>query len=655
MPVIIGLLFHANFPFSMHFDVAYHSCYKILPSIMRESPEIPINWHISGPLLQQLKWHHPETLKIIDDGIEDRQFELLGSSYAQNILYTCSDWANDAQINWHKEILNEMFPNLLKISGFWNPERVYYEDLLPLIKKYGYKYTLVESDIIRKGLNSDSSSINHVWKKILKKTKTEFNILPDNQEIKEKMNNVIWNGNNSDFFKYLNDQYSSDSTRNVLCYADDAEVVGFWQYARGMDFKKAHLNLKNLLKAFSENDWIELKLFSDIIKEEIPSKIDNIPHGQATWMVESANVDGYIDWFDYIENSPEISYYKKYHISLEKKFKEIETLQNDRNLAKEIIRFYLTQQYEFGCSPGSFGNLASRYLMNVPGQQLWDDREMIDTLLDLFHIDKRNKKGSVWKFRGSLAKVEWVTKKWISQFNPIGARCTLLINRDYDYIVSPNIFFPSQDRNVINNNFPYLEIELDFPQFQRIMNHHGNLFMDELILNGVPIGSLFTYKVLLNQEGKHYFEKKSLSHSLFNSLILPHKNSVQFWYSEGGIVLLKELKQNDISLELKYKIQNLTESKKKINFHIDNELAPNQTLVLNNGKKCLEENIIRNDSEVKIEIENKKTNMKVIILCKNVPTSIESVPSEFASRHRLTYDFTLDKNKDKTLKFEILD
>jgi len=54
VPVVAGLLFHGNFPFSMHYSVAYHSCYKHLPVIMREYPDIPVNWHLSAPLIQQL-------------------------------------------------------------------------------------------------------------------------------------------------------------------------------------------------------------------------------------------------------------------------------------------------------------------------------------------------------------------------------------------------------------------------------------------------------------------------------------------------------------------------------------------------------------------------------------------------------------------------
>ncbi|MFX0006911.1 MAG: hypothetical protein ACFFAV_09315, partial [Candidatus Hermodarchaeota archaeon] len=558
MPIVLGILFHGNFPFSMHYTIAYNSCYKHLPIILREFPEIPVNWHLSATLLQQLAWKNPETLKIFSEGLNNNQFELLGSSYAQNILYICSEWVNREQIKWNRSIIYKLFPDLKFLHGYWNPERVFYEDLVNLLVDYGYNYTLVESDILESALATNNKTADYLWKHKIKDKEKNFYFFPDNQKLKENVDTVIQTGQVDEFIKFLDNKMESDSDRLIMCYAEDAEVSGFWQIAKGLDYKKAHNNLRLLLNELMENDWIEVKLLSEMIKKEKSFELGTIPAGQATWMIESVKVDGYKDWFDYVEKAPEVQYYKKYYEQRENQLKLLPNNKKKRNLMKELLSFYLSQQFEFGCSPGSFGTLDTRYLMNVPGMQLWDDRITFDIIYDWLMFDKKNMNTPNWKFRGSMPTIEWSTSKWICQFNPFGGRCTFLVNKDKDSIFSPNPYFSSQDRNVLFNNMPYLKVHINYLDIEEKLNYHGNLLMDNCYVNSKPIGSLETYKVELKQKSKEYIEKKSLKHTYFNSLILPNKNSILFWYSESGILLTKEIREYESNLRIDYKIRNLS-------------------------------------------------------------------------------------------------
>ncbi|MFX1279147.1 MAG: hypothetical protein ACFFA3_06995 [Promethearchaeota archaeon] len=647
MSVILGLLFHGNFPFSMHYPVAYHSCYKHLPIIMGEFPDIPVNWHLSATLLQQMAWKNPETIEHFREGLNNNQFELLGSSYAQNILYTCSEWINRKQIKWNHIIIHNLFPKLKKLNGYWNAERVFYEEMISMLLEYGYNYTLVENDILKGALRSNNLPVEHVWKRKIKSKNTDFFYLPDNQIIKEKINRVIQSGQTTEFINFLNRITESDSDKQVLCYAEDAEVIGFWQIARNMDYKKSHENLKLFFKELTDNSWIEVKLFSDIIRHEKSFEIDKIPNGQASWMVESVNIDGYKDWFEYTEQSPEIKYYQEYYRSNENRFKSQSQKNKKRNLTIELLKYNLSQQFEFGCAPGSFGDFTSRYLMNVPGMQLWDDRTTIDTIFDWLSTEKAKTFKPIWKFRGSSPVIEWFLSKWICQFSPFGGRCTFLVNKDKDSIFSPNLFFSSQDRNVLFNALPHLKIHVNYPGIEEITNTHGNFLMDNCYVNNESIGSMMDYKVEINQNGRKYFQKKILKHTLFNSLILPKENSILFWYSEAGILIKKEIKEINSNINILYTIQNISEDIKTIMLAITNEFSPESIVVLENGVNSLKLEISEEKSEVEIIVINTITNSGVSLISKVHPNNIKKIPAEFALRYKIIYQFKLNKKEIK--------
>ena len=166
MGLNVALLFHANMPFTFAFEIAHRTTYAPLPKIMRNFPELPFNWHLSVPLIQQLQWQYPETLKIFHEGLVDNQFEFLGSSYAQNVLYSCSSWANHFHLSENRRILENTFKRL-KLKGFWNPERVWFDDLDELISEGGYNYTLIETKILKSALAQshinleENSSLDH--------------------------------------------------------------------------------------------------------------------------------------------------------------------------------------------------------------------------------------------------------------------------------------------------------------------------------------------------------------------------------------------------------------------------------------------------------------------------------------------------------------
>src|SRR5215203_5503713 len=109
MPLSLALVFHFNQHTNENVAIATRACYRGLLTVLRAHPQLKFNLHLSGTLLRAWPWFDPESLALVRAGIAAGQFELLGSTYAQNVPYASDDWDNAQQIALHREVLRELF------------------------------------------------------------------------------------------------------------------------------------------------------------------------------------------------------------------------------------------------------------------------------------------------------------------------------------------------------------------------------------------------------------------------------------------------------------------------------------------------------------------------------------------------------------------
>ncbi|MEK6573835.1 MAG: hypothetical protein AABZ58_05915, partial [Chloroflexota bacterium] len=186
MPLSVALLFHFNQHFHEYARTASRVCYRGLLKVLRSHPSLKFNIHISGTLIHALNWLDPEPLDLIRAGLADGQFELLGSTYAQNVPYASSDWDNARQIELHRQTLKETFG--VEPTVFWNPERCWRQSLVPVVASGGYTCTLVEDHILRKaGATDPCTFTTHNDSYSLK-------LVTDDETLKHKFNLAAWFG-----------------------------------------------------------------------------------------------------------------------------------------------------------------------------------------------------------------------------------------------------------------------------------------------------------------------------------------------------------------------------------------------------------------------------------------------------------------------------
>lgn len=113
--------------------------------------EIPLNLHLSGTLIEAIAWHAPSFFGWILALRRAGLLEILGSTYAQNVMPPFSDEHNRRQIDEALRVYRRHLgaaPGAVK--GFWVPERVWHTGKLsrllrdPALLNGGYDYVLLD-------------------------------------------------------------------------------------------------------------------------------------------------------------------------------------------------------------------------------------------------------------------------------------------------------------------------------------------------------------------------------------------------------------------------------------------------------------------------------------------------------------------------------
>lgn len=369
MPISIPLIFHLNQHLSEEALLASRTGYRGLLRVLRSHPSLPVNIQISGTLIHALQWLDPEPLQLIWEGLRAGQFELLGSTYAQNVAYASDDWDNERQINMHLEVLHETF-GVTPVT-FWNPEGSWRQSLLPLIAGAGYRFTLLEDYTLAQARLAEPVVVtSQVGAHIL-------TLVYDDQQLHDLFNFAVWFSRPGQLQSYLMERADHpNASQHCLAYAGNAEAMGYLGWQEGIVPNQVWHRLDqvlSLLEALPEVQLIHLT--------NAPPSAGNlspIPDGSATWMdvalskpehphyeEKAGDGDGnddeenghYADWFDFIENEPRLQHFREFFGEIRAGLQALdETIAESPGLAeaaralyRAALHNYLSHQYEFAC------------------------------------------------------------------------------------------------------------------------------------------------------------------------------------------------------------------------------------------------------------------------------------------------------------------
>jgi rifampicin phosphotransferase len=348
MALHLPLLFHFNQHLNEFAATASLACYRGLLGVLRRHSNLRFNLHLSGTLIHALQWLDPEPLQLVRDGLADGQFELLGSTYAQNVPYATDDGDNARQIELHRRVIHDTF-GYTPVT-FWNPERCWRQSLAPIIHSAGYRVTLIEDHIL------DAAGVSEPVVLATGNGQEQLAIVRDDERLKHLFNFAAWFGRSRQLRSYLAQRVNHpEAHRHWLVYAEDAEAMGLWGWAQGVVPQQTWYHLDRLLAELEGQPGLELVHLAAVPEPEL--EVTPIPDGCAAWMNASLrrsgapyHEDGYADWFDFNRRAPKLVQYRALYGRIRQRLEELEPEPAAaRALLAAAWHTYLTYQYEFGC------------------------------------------------------------------------------------------------------------------------------------------------------------------------------------------------------------------------------------------------------------------------------------------------------------------
>ncbi|MBN2172082.1 MAG: T9SS type A sorting domain-containing protein [Candidatus Krumholzibacteriota bacterium] len=351
-PIDVILLFHANQTLNYQGDTANDACFWGLVEVLRRHPQSRFMLHFSGTLLHDLGWfnfrHEPSTLDMLRAGAADGQFEIVGSTYAQNVPYGTAMWDNARQVEVHREVIGAMLG--AEPVSFWNPERCWKQGLVELMAGNGYAATWVETHILE---DSGMQAPEHAVRR------TAFGgheliVFNDDQQMLG-FDGAVDSGDATNIINYLAWLRGQDTWRDfAACYCQDAEATGLWDYENGGDPAQDWAGLDQVLTAMEATGWIRFTTMSEYLAEHRPTEmLEPIVDGQALWMIGPSQQAGYADWFDFQARDPAVLTYRDFYAGLRGRIESVGALAPPdtpaARLVEHAVRNFVAHQFEFAC------------------------------------------------------------------------------------------------------------------------------------------------------------------------------------------------------------------------------------------------------------------------------------------------------------------
>ena len=252
-------------------DECYVKCYGPLLEAIERHPRLKCSLSYSGPLLHYFERRYPDYLERLKRLTASRQVEILADGFYEPILAEISEDDRQAQIRLMQEWMNRRLG--VVPEGIWLAEGVWENSLAGTFHQAGLKYTLIRAErMIQAGVPESGLHGYHV-------TEHHGNVLrlfPRDPNLFR----MIPYGNPEELGAYLR-RMANRNTNASLTFCDNAERWGVWP---GSHEKVQQSGCMERLFEFlcGEGDWLRLKTFSEILKEESPQGRCYIPAGPSS-------------------------------------------------------------------------------------------------------------------------------------------------------------------------------------------------------------------------------------------------------------------------------------------------------------------------------------------------------------------------------------
>ena len=564
------LLFHANQNLVPYGRVGNISCYEGVMEVLRAHPSSRFALHFSGCLISDLMWSDPYTIDLLRDGVSEGQFEVIGSTYAQNIMYSTRVAPDDYQFNEHQIMFHRaQIEDVVGASpvSFWNPERVWTQNFVGLLARNGYDNVQIEDHILwESGITGSEYFV---------RTTTyngdTVNVFTDDKTFEGYVNGSIDSGDTTGIMSFLRSLYDEDvDDRMAVCYYEDMEASGLWDYEGGNDPVWNWNNLDKLLTAFENDPRIKVTTYTEWLQHhDIYEDITPVVDGAADWMGRDA-------WF--IENAePLAESYRVFWDGIRDTLNAIHSTfpahAPDTASARALIDHawftLIAHQYEFAVA--GYSGIAGTTQWELARCALVAARAAREAMID----DPRSYVGDVND--DGISEIVIVTDTAFFVFSQYGGRLLYWFDLEFGrQFVGNENFMRSYGESYTNDNayvteavgteaYPWLSGNYIFPEVHTWSFEARRRCLNDFIwVDGVPRPLINT--VMAYTTGTDY---------------------VEFTYGLPGVHVTKRITGGEHELDVAYTLTSTSPSSQDVDLEIENGLSPDCFLTTLKGRGTL--------------------------------------------------------------------
>ena len=252
----LGFALHNHQPvgnFDHVLEDAHRQCYRPFLDLVGDLPAFRFSMHWSGPLLDWLEAHHPDTVDLLGQMVARGQVEIMGGGYYEPILPALPDRDRLGQIEMMSQYVQDRFG--VRPGGMWLAERVWEQGLVKSIADSGIRFTAVDD-------------AHFMYAGIEKETLTGYLLAEDRGRkvavfpIDEKLRYDIPFAPVEKVIAYLHEW--NDRVENAtIVYADDGEKFGTWPGTHDHCYKDGWLRAF-LNAVLAEESWLRIAPLGEI-------------------------------------------------------------------------------------------------------------------------------------------------------------------------------------------------------------------------------------------------------------------------------------------------------------------------------------------------------------------------------------------------------
>jgi alpha-amylase len=274
------LVLHFHQPVGNFDDVikrVYDKCYRPFLEAISQYPQIKLNLHFSGSLLDWFESNNPEILGLVKKMVKRNQAELLGGAIYEPILSLIPKRDIIGQIKLMRQHIDYIFD--ADVKGAWIPERVWEPHLVSSLAKAGIDYTILDdTHFLYAGLKKEDTYGYY----ISEDNGNTVAVFPSDKPLRY----TIPFSRPEESFAYMK-KVAENLNGAIFTYGDDIEKFGEWPGTYKLVYEDKWL--ARFFKSLVQNrDWLRTLTLSECVKEFTPRGRVYLPTASYEEMLEWA-------------------------------------------------------------------------------------------------------------------------------------------------------------------------------------------------------------------------------------------------------------------------------------------------------------------------------------------------------------------------------